>query len=129
MKRVFSDGEGLPCPLLSSWAATQALEWLQGSKRSNNPYVMDERELGRTGMTPSRVGSANRAMGESDNRPLSCPAESISVNMGDLPREAKESGRTGGATRPQSAKALGKSQRGPSPRRTGQPSTGGRATA
>jgi hypothetical protein len=129
VKRVLSDGEVVPCPLLSSWAATHALEWLQCSKRSNNPDVMDERELGRTWMTPSRVGSANMAMGESDNRPLSCPAESISVNRGDLPRDAKESGSTGGETRPKSSKALRKSQRGHSPRRTGKPSTWGRATA
>ena len=69
------------------------------------------------------------AMGESDNRHLSCPAESIAVNMGDLPRDDKESGSTGEAIRPKSSNALGKSQRGHSTRRTGKPSTGGRATA
>jgi hypothetical protein len=69
------------------------------------------------------------AMGESDNRHLSCPAESISVKMGDLPRDDKESGRTGGETRPKSSHALGKSQRGHRTRRTGKPSTWGRATA
>jgi hypothetical protein len=64
------------------------------------------------------------AMGESDNRHLSCPAESISVKMGDLPRDDKESGRTGGETRPKSSHALGKSQRGHRTRRVGKPSTG-----
>ena len=98
MKRVLSDGEVVPCPILSSWAATHTLEWLQRSKSSHHPYVMDEMELGRTWSTPSRVGSAKMAMGSSDNRHLSCPAESISVNMGDLPRDDKESGSTGGET-------------------------------
>jgi len=129
VKRVLSYGEVVPCPILSSWAATHALELRQCSKRSNNPYVTDEMELGRTWITPSRVGSANMAMGESDNRHLSCPAESISVNMGDLPRDDKESGSTGGETRPQSSNALRKSQRGHSTRRMGKPSTWGRATA
>lgn len=129
MKRVFSDGEVVPCPILASWAATQALELRQCSKRSNHPDVMDEMERGRTWMTPSRVGSAKMAMGESDNRHLSCPAESIAVNMGDLPRDDQERGSTGGEPRPQSSKALRKSQRGHRTRRMGKPSTGGRATA
>ena len=98
MKRVLSYGEVVPCPILSQWAATHALELLQCSKSSNNPYVMDLMELGRTWSTPSRVGSAKMAMGESDNRHLSCPAESIAVHMGDLPRDDTESGSTGGET-------------------------------
>jgi hypothetical protein len=129
VKRVLSYGEVVPCPILSEWAATQALELRQCSKSPNNPDVMDVLELGHTWMTPSRVGSASMATGSSDNRHRSCPTESIAVNRGDVPWDDKERGSTGGETCPNSSNALGKSQRGHRTRSTGKPSTEGRATA
>jgi hypothetical protein len=64
MKRVLSYGEVVPCPSLSKWAATKALEWLQCSKSPTHPqFFWMSWELGRTWITPSLVGSANKAMG------------------------------------------------------------------
>ena len=108
MQRVVSYGEVVPGPILSEGAATPALELLQGSKRSNHPDVTDVMERGRTGMTPSRVGSATMAPGASDHRHLSCPPKSIAVPMGDVPWADQESGSTGGESRPHSSKAQGK---------------------
>jgi hypothetical protein len=56
------------------------------------------------------------------------PLESIKVNMGGPSADANGSGSTEGATRPKSPDAAGGSQRGHTTRRTGKPSTWGRAT-
>ena len=56
------------------------------------------------------------------------PLESINVNMGGPSADANGSGSTDGATRPKSPDAAGGSQRGHTTRRTGKPSTWGKAT-
>jgi hypothetical protein len=67
--------------------------------------------------------------GEHDNHHLTDLVESISGNMGEPSDDAKESGSRGWETIPKTSKAFEGSQRGHSTRRTGKPSTGGRATA
>jgi hypothetical protein len=64
-----------------------------------------------------------------ENHHLHDRVESVIMNTGERPWDVKESGSRWLETTPKSSKAQVGSQRGHSTRRTGKPSTGGRATA
>jgi hypothetical protein len=91
--------------------ATQRMTWV------NLMYPMPAEE-------PRYAG-----IGLVDNRHRHDPAESITVNVGDLSGDVKESGSNELETALKSSDAPDRSQRGHSSRSTGKPCTGRRATA